>query len=303
MRIESVCAVGHAGGAVPSSSRALAARVARGCLEVVGGEGVPVPLVLYTGVYRDDSVVEPAQAPFVQQALGAAGGRSDAQPEGGFSFDVDSLLAALEIADGMMRSRRLSRALVVAVDGGEMPSDGVSDAVAAAAGMIVGPGDADEGFAAWYTKALPEHRDLRGTHLSWTQGNGSGAGRHVMVVAESPGYLDACVSSAAGALSEFLSEMGVGAGAGLLVLPSQAPLGFPERLRERLGLSAEQVVDVSNGRGAVHSAGPVAALDVALRDGRFARAANVVWLTVQPGLVISAALYRNRGRAPRYADL
>lgn len=296
MRIEAFCSAGDAG---RGGSRELAESVARGCVGELRNGAAHVPLVVYSGVYRDECVVEPAQAPFVQRALGEAAGRSDAHPEGGFSFDVDNLLVALEIADGMIRSRGLTRALVVAADGGD-PSSGTHAAgVATAAGaLLVGPGGSDEGFVAWYSKTFPEHRDLRRAQLVWTPGAGSDPGRQVMEVHESPGYAESCAAAAESGLREFLAEMAVRAPESLLVLPSQSPAGFPRALARRLGLGDDQVVDVSAQCAGLHSAGPIAALDAAVRDGRFARAGQVVWLTVQPGIVVSAALYRGGAAAP-----
>lgn len=300
MLIESVCAAGAVAGEPRRASRELAESVALGCSGERHNGTAHVPLVVYAGVYRDDCILEPAQAPFVQRALGQAAGRSDDHPEGGFSFDVDNLLVALEIADGMIRSRGLERALVVAADGGEGHLGPYAGGVAAAAGaMLVAPGGPDEGFVAWYSKVFPEHRDLRRVELRWMAAAGDEPGRQVMDVAESGDYLGACLSSADSALHEFLAEVGVRSLEGLLVLPSQSPAGFPQGLARRMGSHAGQVVDVSPDSGFLHSAGPIAALDAAVRDGRFARAQQVLWLTVQPGIVVSAALYRPGGSVPK----
>jgi 3-oxoacyl-[acyl-carrier-protein] synthase III len=112
-----------------------------------------------------------------------------------------------------------------------------------------------------------------------------------MIVAQSPGYLEACVKAAREAIEAFLADVDLVLDDDTLIVPSQTPNGFPAALREGLGLSERGVVDAGDELGPAHTAGPLLALDKAMQDGRFASAKRIVFVTVTPGIVVSVALY------------
>jgi 3-oxoacyl-[acyl-carrier-protein] synthase-3 len=268
-----------------SDSRSLAAASAEMCLERGSGHG-SVPLIVYAGVYRDGNVVEPAQAPYAQRHLAEKQGVAG----NGFSFDVDQLMSGIEIADGMIRSQGLDRAMVLAADSAVSFVEGPR-VQAAAGALLLAPCGGGEGFTAFRTDVFPEHRGLHDGCLVWT-GAKDGDPRHEMVLAQSPGYLQACVLDACESVQAFCADVDLVLGGDTLVLPSQAPLGFPGALREALGLSEEAVVDVRDELGPSLTAGPLLALEQAVQDGRFERASRVVFVTVSPGIIVSVAMYQ-----------
>lgn len=274
-----------------TSSQVLANLAAGRALELA--KRPPIPLVIYAGIYRDRVMVEPAQAPFVQRALGGVTSQSAVQPSGCFSFDVDSLLAAVEVADSVMLVQNLNHALVVAADGGELPPTTEERAPMASAGaLVLERSNDDTGFVAFHARAFPEHRHLRQGAVVWQHPAEASRGRQCVIRTELPGYLEACIACAASEAEEFLTSEGVPLTPSLLVLPSQGPVGFVDGLQEALGLVDDQIVRVPSA-GVLETAGPIAAFEIAQRDGRAARATHVLWLTVQPGISVSAALYRN----------
>lgn len=90
------------------SSRALAVRAARACLARAGAERVD--LLVYVGVYRDQSVREPAQALLVLHDLALPG------PVHGWDLEAGSggVLIALSVVADLLQPGQ--RALVVAAD-------------------------------------------------------------------------------------------------------------------------------------------------------------------------------------------
>ena len=287
VRIDAVSAVRPPG--LSDDSRSLAAWSAEACMERGSGNGeATVPLLVYAGVYRDGNVVEPAQAPYAQRHLAEKRRMAGTA----FSFDVDHLMPGIEIADGMIRSQRLERAMVVAVDSGVIFTEPKDCRVHPAAGaLLLSPSDNGEGFSAFRTDVFPEHRELHQGRLVWIEpGNGTPP-HHEMIVAQSPGYLSACVKAARDAVEAFVDDVDLVLDDDTLIVPSQTPIGFPEALRDVLGLSERTVVDAADALGAAHTAGPLLALDKAMQDGRFARAKRVLFVTVTPGIVVSIALY------------
>ena len=111
VRIDAVSSLRPSSGA--SDSRSLAASSADACLARGSANGdATLPLIVYAGIYRDGNVVEPAQAPYTQRYLA----EKQRVADNAFSFDVDHLMPGVEIADGMIRSQGLERAMVLAVD-------------------------------------------------------------------------------------------------------------------------------------------------------------------------------------------
>jgi 3-oxoacyl-[acyl-carrier-protein] synthase-3 len=295
IRIESVSTALREGKGHRGDSRGLAAASAEACLRgASAAESDRVGLLVYAGVYRDDNVVEPAQAPFAQRAIGAYAGVGSGRADAAFSFDVDHLLAGVEIADGMLRSHAFGRAVVVAVDGGTPATEPGEVRVDPAAGaMLLARGAEGEGFCAYRSDVFPAHRDLRQGTLVWSEGDGKGhRPGHTMEVVQGPGYLEACVTCAIKAIAAFAEDVSLSLREGCLIVPSQFPRGFARALGRRLELPPERVVDVSLGDQSVLTAGPIVAMEQAMRDGRWAAARNVLFVTVAPGIVVETALYR-----------
>ena len=297
IRIESVSTALRGTNEHRGDSRGLAAASAEGCLRGASvAESDRVGLLVYAGVYRDENVVEPAQAPYAQRAIGAYAGVGSGRADAAFSFDVDHLLAGVEIADGMLRSQSMARAMVVAVDGGTPATDPGDIRVDPAAGaMLLARGAEGEGFTAYRSDVFPAFRDLRQGTLVWSEGDGNGRRPgHTMAVAQGAGYLEACVTCAIKAIAAFLEDVSLSLREGCLIVPSQFPRGFARALGTRLELPPESVVDVALGDQGVLTAGPIVAMEEAMRDGRWAAARNVIFVTVAPGIVVETALYHPR---------
>lgn len=278
-----------------ADSRTLAAQSAEACLRQHAGQSpCDLPLLVYAGVYRDGNVVEPAQAPYAQRAL-ADGGTLRGSA---FSFDVDHLLSGIEVADGMIRTQKLGRAMVVGVDSAVTytePSGLRFDPAAGA--LLLTPSTNGEGFSAYRTDVYAEHRELHQGRLVWV-GEEEGGPRHEMIVAQSERYLGACIDSAVLSLRTFCEEVDMSLSDGTLIIPSQSPMGFPGALRAELGLPETAVVDATSELGPVSTAGPLFALQLAMADGRWSAARRVLFVTVSPGIVVSMALYEQHHGRP-----
>jgi 3-oxoacyl-[acyl-carrier-protein] synthase-3 len=288
----------HACGAEPGEGFvALAARAAAAALARARREASDLDLILCAGIYRDGHVGEPAMAPLVQARLGA-GLDPPSRGERGrsvLSFDVANggcgVLDAARLADGLLRSGRAERALVVAAD--VDPAPGASrglDFDPAGGALLLRAGANGEGFTAFASESFAKHADLAGAALRWV---GPPAGGHELVRHEDPRYADECARCAASAAARFLSQEKIARRDVDLVLPAQSPRGFPEALAERAGL-AGRVIDATAELGSFYTAGLPAAVAAAQRSGAWQRARTVLFVAVGAGLDVALALYANR---------
>ena len=77
-----------------------------------------------------------------------------------------------------------------------------------------------------------------------------------------------------------------------LLVPSPTPAGFADGFSQGLGVPADRIAQVDESFARVHTAGPVAALEGAMRTGQFQGARNVLFAMVGAGITVGLALYR-----------
>lgn len=280
VRIEAVCGLGPFAAREHVCSRDLAVGAARRSLEPDNHDDVR--LIVYAGTYREEDLLEPAVAPFIQREL--VGGPDT----GAFAFDVDGLLAGCELTAGLLQSGHSRRALIVAADRAVAGGDGGHPGYAtSAAALLLGPGT-NEGFVAFNSRHFPEHR--AGLHsLLRLTGPGCQPG---WTITQSSDYASACATSAADVIHELIDGLRGPTLCDVLIVPSQSPSGLPQTLAERLRVPADCVARIEEGDGEVYTAGPLLALARAMADGRVTAADWVVFVTVSPGVVVHACAYR-----------
>jgi 3-oxoacyl-[acyl-carrier-protein] synthase-3 len=259
-------------------SVALAVRAAERALEEAECRSEQLDLLVNTAVYRDGNVYEPATAAFIQDRIGAnSHAPTRMRAEGRtLSFDLINggcgLLDAIRAIDGLIRSGRVSRALVVTSRRGETQA----------------------GFSGFRSESYPKHAHLTRSGLHWIGGEpgrpSQGPG-HAIVAEEDPRYLAECVDCAQRTTRRLLSELELTRDDLDLIIPSQLPRGFPRALRESVGIDASRVVDVTDEFGTAYTAGVAAALQAAMRRGLWARARKVLFLAVGAGINVAGALY------------
>jgi 3-oxoacyl-[acyl-carrier-protein] synthase-3 len=282
-------------------SVALAVRAAERALEEAECRSEQLDLLVNTAVYRDGNVYEPATAAFIQDRIGAnSHAPTRMRAEGRtLSFDLINggcgLLDAIRAIDGLIRSGRVSRALVVTSD--VDPTPGVSRGLAfghAGAALLLRRGETQAGFSGFRSESYPKHAHLTRSGLHWIGGEpgrpSQGPG-HAIVAEEDPRYLAECVDCAQRTTRRLLSELELTRDDLDLIIPSQLPRGFPRALRESVGIDASRVVDVTDEFGTAYTAGVAAALQAAMRRGLWARARKVLFLAVGAGINVAGALY------------
>jgi len=106
-RIEAVTALASHGLRKPTARR-LADAATRACLAQAGRMPVDLDMLINAGVYREDSMGEPALAALIQEDIGANLGHPPIGGRGTFSFDLINgtcgVLTAIQVEAGFLRS-------------------------------------------------------------------------------------------------------------------------------------------------------------------------------------------------------
>ena len=251
-------------------------------------------LLINTGLYKNGNAAEPALASIIQRDIGA-NAQLRCYRHGTFSFDlVDGgcgVVQAAQLADGFVGSGRARLAMIVAADADPSPTTSRGFPFEAAGGaMLVAYDEREGGFERFRVRTFPAHASLFESHLRWQPHAGLlHRGHNVIEVVEAPEFADRCVDDAEGVVRELLADAALTTSDVDLVIASQYPRSFPRALALRLGIAQARVPDLER---ALHTAGPIAALEAAIRSGQYARARHILFVTVGAGITVATALYR-----------
>lgn len=292
--IEAVATATHRGRVFGRGALHLSDAAAKACLRRAHRSAGELDLLVNVGIYKDWNAAEPALASIIQEDVGANPGHPPRPGHHGtFSFDLENggcgVLTAIQVIDGFIEDGALG--LVVAADADPSPRTSLGFPFAAAGGAVLLRRDT-HGFERFASRTFPQHAALFESVLRWEPGAGLlKRGRNIVEVREAPGFASACVEDAALVARQVLDATDI-AEIDLLVT-SQYPARFGLQLARALGISTEHVPVVATELATAHTAGPLAALEEAVRTGGFERARQVLFVTVGAGITVVAALYRN----------
>ncbi len=299
---EAVAQAGHSRGWRKVTARRLADTAARTCLTRAGKTASDVDMLINAGVYREDSMGEPALATLIQEDIGANLGHPGSIGHGTFSFDaangVTGVLNAIHLQSGLLRSGVIRSGLIVTSDTHPGHEESVSALFRPMGGaLLLGWDDSILGFTDFGFETFPEYEDLLVSGLVWRPrrgigGPGAPVGQHQMVIDERPGYQARCVDCAEDATRRFLGRLGMRIDEIDLLVPAPAVPGILDPLRIRLGIPGDRVAFTTEDLVDAYSTGPIAALQAAAKSGRLAEARNVLLLAVGAGISVALALYR-----------
>ncbi len=300
-RIDAVTALTSHGLRKPTARR-LADAAARACLAHAGKKPGDLDMLINAGIYREDNMGEPALAALIQEDIGANLGQPPIGGHGTFSFDLINgtcgVISAIQLEAGLLRSGVIRLGAIVASDvEPNLAGPGVAPFRPAGGAMLLGWDDSLAGFTDFYAETFPEYEDLLVSGLVWRERHGPpvpgrAAGQSQMVMDEKPGYVPRLVDCAEEATRRFLRRLGMGINEIDLLVPAPAARGFPDALRASLGVPGDRVAYVTEDLDGTYSAGPIAALQAAVRSGRLGEARNTLLLAAGAGITVTLALYR-----------
>ena len=301
-RIEAVVTTRSGEGLFAKRALRLADDAAKACLQRAGRGAHELDLLINAGIYRDENLGEPALAALIQEDIGANPSHPAGARHGTFSFDVANggcgVLTGVQIIDGFLRSGSVRLGMVVASDARPeramrrgFPFPRVGGA------LLLGPGDEENGFTHFHFETFPEFEDLFESRVSWRQGRlrwlpGARSGRNFLAVEEKQGYRTRCVDCAEEAASRFLRRVDLKVADVDLLVASRTPIGFADELAGRLVIPTHAVAEVGEELEGAHTAGPLVALEAAMRSGQFQEAKRVLFAAVGAGIVVGLALYQ-----------
>ena len=272
------------------SALGLSVGATRAALRDAGLRPADVDLLLNAGVYHDRNLGEPALAPLIQADAGINAGDPTPGGIGTFSFDIANggcgVLTALQIADGFLRSRTVTTALIVAGDADPGSGLAVDFPFEPAAGAVVCRWtDTERGLASFRWCNCPDGG------ATFRASIGLQHGRNVLSIGEDPGFAEQAAETAARAARALLRDHRLCAEDIELVVGSPAGPTFMKRIAMELGLPDDRLVAARPG---LHTAAFIAALETARQrePGRWSEAGNVLLVCGASGLTGGAALYR-----------
>jgi len=284
------------------TARGLADAAARTCLARAGQKPGDVDMLVNTGVYREDSMGEPALAALIQEDIGASPGQPPIGGRGTFSFDLLNgtcgVISAIQIEAGLLSSGVIRLGAIVTSDVAPHLKDPRTAPFRPVGGaMLLGWDDRLAGFTDFYAETFPEYEDLFVSGLVWQERNGlrvprRAAGQSEMVIDSKPGYQARLVDCAEEATHRFLSRLGMSMGDIDLLVPAPSSPGFVDTLRVRLGIPGDRVAYVPEDLQGAYTTGPIAALQAAMKSGRLGEARNTLMLAAGAGITVALALYR-----------
>jgi 3-oxoacyl-[acyl-carrier-protein] synthase-3 len=280
----------------------LADRAIRACLDQAGASASDLDVLVNAGIYRQDNLAEPALASMIQEDIGANPGHPpQSGAHGTFSFDLNAggcgMIVAVELLAGFVDSGTIETGLVVASDAGQSARDASHFPFPPVGGaLLVRSAPPGSGFVAFRQQTIAPRAGSFTSYVSWHERDRrwsfSAPGKNLLDIEQSPAFADETLHALAHATTAFLAENALAASDIDLVIPSQYPVGLPRELARLLKLPVENVVELEGRLAGAHTAGPIAAWDLALRDGRLARAKQVLFATAGAGLMVGLALYR-----------
>ena len=273
------------------SSVALAAKAARAVLDDSALSLHDLDLLVNVGIYRDGHICEPAMAPLIQQEIARRGGDGST---GMLSFDLSNgaggMLNAFHAVDALLEARSLESAMIVASDVDPSPALTIGwNLDARGAALLLRPGARDTGFETFRFDSFVKHSDLFESRLHWDEARQSPPLGQRLHIAQSDEFLDRAVESTTRSIGRLLHRRRSLEREVDLIVASNFPADFPERLGESLGLPCERI---ARAPGCSYTAGPAAGFATAVSDGRLADAQRVLFVAVGAGISVGLALYR-----------
>lgn len=285
------------------TARRLADAAAQACLTRAGRQPADIDMLINAGIYREDSMGEPALAALIQEDIGANPGEPPVGGRGTFSFDLLNgtcgVITAIQIESGWLRSGAVGLGAIVTSDV-DPDRDNPRAVIGRPAGgaMLLSWDDAVAGFTDFAAETFPEYENLFTSGLVWRRRQGIRvpprrvAGRNQMVIEASPGYLARLADCAEEATRRFLRRLDLRIDDIDLLVPAPSAPGFLDTLRLRLCVPGDRVAYTPEDLEGAYTTGPIAAVQAAMVSGRLGESRNTLLVAAGAGITVALALYR-----------
>ncbi len=282
------------------SSIRLSARAGASCLQEANLDFNKLNLLTNTGIYRDKHLGEPAIAALIhgQMRRLSAPGEKNSEQSNFFSFDLinggTGPIEAMQVLNSFIGAGKLQTGMLVSGDALPTRWEVFKFPFSSAAmAILFASSTEEEGFVDFYSHQYPEYHDLYTGQLSWKQFNLRKGYRNIIEIEQSPQYLEACVEAAEDSLVKFFEQKSLHLKTTDLIIPSVQPVNFAMEWKRQSGLRGNMVLPEKEWNN-VHTAGIGFGLLKAMKNGQFATAEHVIFLTVGAGIKVSIGWYKKR---------
>ncbi len=291
IRIESVGTV-PLDGEVKKEAIELGRVAGENCLTASSYERQDIDLVLYSGVYRDELMCEPAIASILEGDLKINDAIETPEEKKTFAFDVFNgtvgFLNACYTAISMIHARKANNALILAaeIENNKViyPSELLGIEETGSALILDKSPDGTTGFGNFVFKYFTDYIEAFDAHTELRNG------KMTMRFVQDPRLLDYYLQCIQDTVSELLAVEGLDLSQIKVVLPPQISTAFIDSLSEAMQVSREKFVDVQSQHDLFTSSLPYA-LQYA-RDHQLVQPGDVALLiSVGSGIQVGCATY------------
>lgn len=269
------------------SALRLAVDAARQTLERTGRTPDQIPLLIYTGLFRDRNLGEPALAPMIQEDLGANPEDPHSGRRGTFSFDISNggggVLSALEVADRFLRAGTVDVVLVVSSDAN--PGHGLAPGFPfdpAGGAVLCTRSDGPGGLGAFSWATDPDD----GSSFRATVGERTGS--NVLTIHHATDYAERAGRVAAAAVQRLFDQESLKPIDVDVVVASPNDDGFRQVFGDEVGIEDERIVSAG---ARLHTVSFLAGLETAVTSGRLARSRKALFVCASAGVTAGAVLF------------
>ncbi|MFE9258183.1 hypothetical protein [Streptomyces sp. NPDC006879] len=287
------------------SSVAHARLAAELCLARAGVAPEHVGLLINTGIYRDQNLIEPAMAALIQCDLGIT---PDYARDGGtvaaLSFDLLNgacgVISAIQVAQAFLAEDQVQHVLITASDAhpslaAHRPSSFPYDATGAAM-LLTRGSDPRSGFGqVAATSILKGGETISGySDLTIPQGQA----RHETIVQTDPDATELLAHHASRLAEEYAAQHGLDLNRTRLIVSRTTP-GLGAAVAERLGVPRRNLVDRDPSAPAPHTASLIADYLAAQDSDHLGPASPVMFLAAGAGPASACVVYHPIPEGPR----
>ncbi len=278
------------------SSIELASRAGDRCIDGSGVNKEKIGILIYTGIYRDKNVVEPAMACLIQKNMGM--NTDPVEKCNGyrtFSFDLSNsalgFLYAAQAADGFVNSDKADYVLITSSDvhPAQDVVPGYPFSHIGAAAILAKADDKKTGFQHYYFKTA---NDGDPGYYSYGDIYKYGVeGRKSIVVNVDKDFGNRSLDFAVNTVKEFSKAKKVNIADVKFVITSQFYKDFGKRLAKEIGLGENNAVDIYDKYGNSHTSALIAGYNFLKQSGFMSPGDKILFVGVGSGLTAGVGLY------------
>jgi 3-oxoacyl-[acyl-carrier-protein] synthase III len=282
----------------PMSSIEIAALAAEKAIKDARIKKSEIGLLINTGVFRDDNLMEPAIAPLIQKKLDL---NNDPVKHGGIetstlSFDIDDgecgFISAARVADAYLTSGTVRYALIVSADIHPSKKDhpGFPFKCAGAAVLLTHIGNSNIGFANYNFRTSPE--SYLGFSAFLDLSNYGKSGRERVECSAEKDYLEKLHEYTVETINESIKAGKIVPSDIDYIITSNHEAGFGEKIAKSLGMNGRtKTIDVFDKYGDTHSSALPIGFHHLMKEEDVQMKTQILFIGAGAGLTAACSLY------------